>query len=183
MSVKKQLLIDTALTLFYQQGINSVGINEVLKVSGVAKKTLYSHFPTKEDLILATLAARDEKFINWLSGQLSLATNDKQVVTQLFNSLTCWFNNEVPELAPFNGCFFINSAAEYSNNNHPINQYCHQHKLAVRTLIKQHLSTDNEALLTLIFLLKEGAIVSASMNKEYDSAEKCLPLVLGHLNN
>ncbi|MDF4603837.1 TetR/AcrR family transcriptional regulator, partial [Vibrio parahaemolyticus] len=55
MNKKKQLLIDTALSLFYKQGINSIGINEVLKVSGVAKRTLYSHFESKEALILAAL--------------------------------------------------------------------------------------------------------------------------------
>lgn len=183
MSIKKQLLIDTALTLFYQQGINSVGINEVLKVSGVAKKTLYSHFSTKEDLILATLRARDDKFLNWLSKELSSATNDRETVTQLFNGLTRWFNNEVVELSPFNGCFFINSSAEYSDESHAVNQYCRQHKLAVRAVIKQHISSHDESLLTLIYLLKEGAIVSASMNGELDAAEKCLPIVKHYFLN
>ncbi len=181
MNIKKQHLIDTALTLFYRQGINSVGINEILKVSGVAKKTLYSHFSTKEELILATLRARDEKFINWLTNELSTASNDKQVITQLFNALTRWFNDEVQILSPFNGCFFINSSSEFSDENHAINQCCQQHKITVRELIEQHLSCKSQELLTLIVLLKEGAIVSASMNKELDAAEKCLPIVLRYL--
>ena len=48
MNDKKKLLIDTALHLFYENGINSVGINEILKVSGVAKKTMYNHFKSKD---------------------------------------------------------------------------------------------------------------------------------------
>ncbi|HFG1889890.1 TPA: TetR/AcrR family transcriptional regulator, partial [Vibrio cholerae] len=48
MNPKRQLLIDTALNLFYKNGINSIGINEVISVSGIAKRTLYSHFESKE---------------------------------------------------------------------------------------------------------------------------------------
>ena len=44
MSKKRELLLNTALDLFYRQGINSIGINEVIKVSGVAKKTLYNRY-------------------------------------------------------------------------------------------------------------------------------------------
>lgn len=55
MSKKRQQLINIALQLFYEKGINSVGINEILSVSGIAKKTLYNHFTSKEDLVLAAL--------------------------------------------------------------------------------------------------------------------------------
>ena len=181
MSAKRQLLVDTALTLFYQQGINNVGINEILKVSGVAKKTLYNHFSTKDELVLAALKARDERFLNWLSTELATAESDKEVVSHLFNALTRWFNDQVPELAPFNGCFFINSSAEFSDATHPVNQYCQHHKHAIRTLIKQHLSSDNNELLNMICLLKEGAIVSAFVVKELDAADKCLELALSYL--
>lgn len=178
MSAKRQLLVETALNLFYKHGINSIGINEVLKVSGVAKKTLYNHFSTKEELILAALQARDEKFLGWLSAELSTANGDKQVISNLFNALHRWFNNQVSELSPFNGCFFINTSAEFSDKSHPINQYCQQHKQAVRELIASHLSSDDEELLTLICVLKEGAIVSASVANELDTAPKCLKIVL-----
>lgn len=74
MNKKKQLLIDTALSLFYKQGINSIGINEVLKVSGVAKRTLYSHFESKEALILAALDQRHQIFIAWLEEKTVIST-------------------------------------------------------------------------------------------------------------
>lgn len=44
MNEKRRLLIDTAFQLFYEHGIASVGINEILKVSGIAKKNLVSPF-------------------------------------------------------------------------------------------------------------------------------------------
>ena len=70
MSKKRDLLLSTALELFYRHGINSIGINEVIKVSGVAKKTLYSHFNSKEDLVLRALEKRHLIFIQWLEAKL-----------------------------------------------------------------------------------------------------------------
>lgn len=180
---KKQLLTDTALTLFYRQGIHAVGINEVLKVSGIAKKTLYSYFSSKDDLILAALAARDEVFMAWLEQQLAPATNDQEVITCLFRGLSDWFHDRVPALNPFRGCFFINTSAEFSEENTAIAEYCREHKRKVRALIQQHLHAPDEVLLDTICLLKEGAIVSAFVGKDLDAAEKCEGVLLNQLSH
>jgi len=52
---KRNLLITRAFELFYTKGIHAVGINEILQYSGVAKKTLYHHFTSKDELVIATL--------------------------------------------------------------------------------------------------------------------------------
>ncbi|MBD8513539.1 TetR/AcrR family transcriptional regulator [Photobacterium sp. CAU 1568] len=175
---KKQLLTDTALTLFYRQGIHAVGINEVLKVSGVAKKTLYSYFSSKDELILAALTARDEIFMTWLEQQLAPANSDEEVITCLFGSLSDWFHDRVPALSPFRGCFFINASAEFSEENTAITDYCCEHKRKVRALIQQHLHAPDEVLLDSICLMKEGAIVSAFVGKDLAAAEKCVPVLM-----
>lgn len=179
---KKQLLTNTALTLFYRQGIHAVGINEVLKVSGVAKKTLYSYFSSKDELILAALAARDEVFMAWLEQQLAPATNDQEVITCLFRGLSDWFHGRVPTLSPFRGCFFINASAEFSEENTAIADYCSEHKRKVRTLIEQHLHSPDDLLLDTICLLKEGAIVSAFVGKDLDAAEKCVQVLMTQIH-
>ncbi|NAW65019.1 TetR/AcrR family transcriptional regulator [Photobacterium halotolerans] len=179
---KKQLLTNTALTLFYRQGIHAVGINEVLKVSGVAKKTLYSYFSSKDELILAALAARDEIFMTWLAQQLAPASNDEEVITFLFKGLSDWFHGRVPTLSPFRGCFFINASAEFSEENTAIADYCSEHKRKVRTLIQQHLHNKAEHLTDAICLMKEGAIVSAFVGKDLDAAEKCVDVLLNQLS-
>ncbi len=94
MSKKRQLLIDTALALFYTNGINSIGINEILSVSGVAKRTLYSHFSSKEALVLAALQQRHETFSYWLDQKLSGAKSDKEVIDKLFSALASWFSSQ-----------------------------------------------------------------------------------------
>lgn len=178
MSDKRQQLIDTALALFNEKGINSVGINEVLAVSGIARKTLYHHFPAKEDLVLATLAHRDGIFLRWLGDELAKAGNPKSVVKALFHALSDWFRGDVAVLSAFHGCFFINTAAEIRDPASPIAHYCLQHKARVRQLLQQHLPEVEESVLDLLCFLKEGAIVTAFVNQDRSAAEKCLPLAL-----
>jgi AcrR family transcriptional regulator len=181
MTDKRQLLIDTALELFYENGVNSVGINEILKVSGVAKKTLYNHFKSKEELILVTLETRDKAFLQWLDNELCESNNDLEVIRNLFNGLNHWFRTGVPELLLFRGCFFINTSAEFSKENNDIKRCCGEHKLKVRALIQKYLTSSDPALLDMICLLKEGAIVSAHLNQDYEAAQKCIPLITRYL--
>ncbi|REG86951.1 TetR/AcrR family transcriptional regulator [Marinomonas pollencensis] len=177
MNTKRKILIDTALTLFYQNSIYSVGINEILSVSGIAKKTLYHHFSGKEALVLATLEKRDQGFQQWLTTQLSGAKNDTEVIHQLFYGLTDWFHSRVPELGDFRGCFFTNTSAEFSDEKSAIAQYCRQHKQQVRQLIKQALKRQDEAFLDWVCLLKEGAISSAYVSQDLDAALKCIAIL------
>ncbi|MBD1583708.1 TetR/AcrR family transcriptional regulator [Pseudoalteromonas sp. S16_S37] len=164
MSKKRQLLIDTALTLFYSHGIHGIGINEILKVSGVAKRTLYSHFTSKEELLLAALEARHHVFIQWLESKLSNAKNDLEVATQLFESLADWFDNNEPLLGEFRGCFFINTCGEYSDVSCEIRQLCEQHKSKVRQVIADKISSDNQTCVATLSILMEGAIVTAQVS-------------------
>ncbi len=61
---KRELIVTTALRLFAEQGFNSTGIDQIVEVAGVSKKTLYNHFRSKDELILAVLAYYDSSFRN-----------------------------------------------------------------------------------------------------------------------
>ncbi len=163
MSKKRDLLLSTALELFYRHGINSIGINEVIKVSGVAKKTLYSHFNSKEDLVLKALEKRHLAFMQWLESKLENTSSNSEVIDTLFSALEAWFDGKEPELGNFNGCFFINTSAEFHEAKSEISRYCSFHKAQVRQLIQSKLSGNSEDLLNAICLLKEGAITTAYM--------------------
>ena len=183
MNEKKLILIQTALQLFYSKGVNSVGINEILKQSGIAKKTLYSHFSSKDDLVLATLEYRDGIFNQWFKDILDSEKSGENAILALFYGLDDWFNNKVPELSPFRGCFFINTAAEYSVTDSLIRQYCRSHKQVIRALIKNKISLfienpeDVSSLTNMIFMLKEGAIVSALVEGNKNAGKACIPAV------
>lgn len=183
MNTKKQLLIDTALDLFYQNGVNSVGINEILSVSGVAKKTLYRYFDSKEALIIATLMQRHEIFINWLHSCLNNSANNQEFVRSLFNALTKWFHNEVPELADFRGCYFINAAAECAEQSDEISRCCQQHKNRVRAALTVEMPVFDDSHFELICMLMEGAITCAYVQRDLSSADKCITWALSYTSS
>ena len=62
---RRDHLVDTALEMFCRDGFHATGIDKILAHAGVAKMTLYNHFRSKDELILAALRRRDEKFRNW----------------------------------------------------------------------------------------------------------------------
>lgn len=69
-SDRREHLIETALQLFYQHGYHATGIDTILAASGVAKRTLYKHFASKDALILAVLRRRDAQFRTWFTQSL-----------------------------------------------------------------------------------------------------------------
>lgn len=59
---RRERLVSVAFGLFYRHGVHAIGINRIIAESGVAKKTLYHHFSSKEALIAATVDYRDRQF-------------------------------------------------------------------------------------------------------------------------
>ncbi|WP_426369412.1 TetR/AcrR family transcriptional regulator [Pseudocolwellia sp. HL-MZ7] len=181
---KRTQLIDTALQLFYKQGIHAIGINEILATSGIAKKTLYNHFASKEALIQACVIERDKRFMAWFELQCSHANSATEFIEKLFDGLDDWINNRALKIGYFNGCFFVNTAAEYGETESEIYQLCMQHKLNIKLCIEQQLGlVVNNAkalkdLTDLLLLLKEGIINCAYVMNDKQAALKAKPLAL-----
>lgn len=175
---RRQKLIDTAFELFYEHGINAVGINQVLETSGVAKQTLYNHFDSKESLVSAVVQARDEAYMNWFAGRLEAAPRGKEALLAVFDAVDDWTNDRVQSLYSFHGCFFINTCGEFGSVEHPIHQQCANHKRSVLELIRQHASlaatspASAERLANGIYMLKEGATVKAHVEGDRKAALK-----------
>ena len=184
---KRDELIDTALRLFYQFGIHAIGINEILAQSGIAKKTLYHHFSSKDELILACVIERDRRFMNWFTSSCQNQTSITQFIEQVFTALDDWINGRVKDLGCFSGCFFINAAAEYSDQENPIYQQCMQHKNSVREFFNQRLSsiTEDKKQVALmqdtLLLLKEGVINCAFVMDDKQAAIKAKKIALNFL--
>lgn len=176
---KRQQLIVTAFELFYRHGIHAVGINQILQCSGVAKKTLYHHFPGKEALVEAVVAYRDRNYLEWLDARLARAEGGvPAVIEALFDALDDWFNDRVELLTEFHGCFFINTCGEYGDPEHEVHRRCARHKAAVIARIAGHLARCGQeqekarALADTLGLLKEGAIVQAHVTGDKQAALK-----------
>ena len=163
---RRDHLVDTALQLFYQDGFRATGIDKVLKESGVAKKTLYNHFASKDDLIVAALDKRDEDFMAKMRTTIARLAprqgGDPRLsrVLAFFDGLDEWLNSD-----SFNGCTFINASAEYPQSDCPIHRACAAHKERVLDTMESLLSDmplgDARQVAREVGLLAEGAIVNA----------------------
>lgn len=186
-SSKRLQLIDTALQLFYQQGIHAIGINEILSQSGIAKKTLYNHFDSKEALIQACVIERDTRFMQWFTDRCPETSSTPIFVEQVFDALDDWINSRETILGHFGGCFFVNTAAEYGNAESDIYQLCLKHKLNIKQFIENQLSLSvkepsSVVMLTdLLLQLKEGVINCAYVMEDKQAALKAKGLALSFI--
>lgn len=176
MRSRRDDLIETALKLFYTGGFNATGIDKILAESGVAKMTLYKHFGSKDELILAVLKRRDEQFRGWLSGEMAKAgPSPKAQLLQMFDALEIWFSGNAFAGLGFSGCAFINAAGEFSDPAHPAHQIAAEHKeMLVRQfteLCAEAGAADPASLAEEIALLKEGAIATAHVRNKPDAAK------------
>jgi AcrR family transcriptional regulator len=178
---KRQQLIETAFRLFYQHGIHAVGVNQILEEAKVAKKTLYTHFESKEKLLEAVLEYRDARFVDWASQRMQHAGNGKAAILALYDALDDWFNDRVETLAAFHGCLFINTCSEYGDPTSAPHQLCKAHKQRIHELVKQQLKAipvaDTDYMADMLTMLKEGAIVSAQVQGDKQAAIKAKRLV------
>jgi AcrR family transcriptional regulator len=163
---RRDHLVDTALRLFCKQGFRATGIDTILAESGVAKKTLYNHFKSKDELIIATLQQRDAEFMTSMRESITRLApkqqGDKAMarIMAFFDALIEWINS-----GSFNGCTFINASAEFPRKEDPIHVACENHKKLLIQFIEELASDlqleDSYRVARQISLLVEGAIVMA----------------------
>lgn len=123
-------ILSTASELFYQKGIQHVGINEVISTSGVAKRTLYRWFPSKDDLIEAVMKYRATEWLHWFEAAVEERGNTaKERLLGTFDVLRNWYADP-----NFRGCPFINAVLEIADATHP----AHQVSMSVREAIRQY---------------------------------------------
>jgi AcrR family transcriptional regulator len=162
---RKDHLVETALRLFSERGFHATGIDTILAESGVAKMTLYKYFKGKDDLILAALELRDQRWKAWFGEELKRrAKTPRQRLLAVFDVLGDWFRQE-----EFRGCLFINAASEYCGLDRKIGDLAARHKRLVReglrTMAEESGLAKPAALADQLSLLVEGAIVMALMEQ------------------
>lgn len=170
MSTKRQLLIDTARDLFAENGFHATGIDTILARSGVAKKTLYNHFRTKDELILAVLRQHDGEFRNFLMREVeALASTPEERLMAIFDVAERWFSQN-----NFFGCMFINAIGEYSEPGTAIRDVCREYKNLIhgyiRSLAEEAGAAEPTILADELALLLEGAIVTAQVSQRPNAA-------------
>jgi AcrR family transcriptional regulator len=168
---KRDELVQKALKVFYTNGFHATGMDMIAAETGISKTSIYKHFRTKEDLILAVLRLRDEHFRNWLYRRMEeLADTPKQQLLAMFDALEEWFND-----SDFKGCMFIKASSEYQEASNPIHKQCADHKRMLESHIQNLVENTNlkkpDLLARQLLLLKEGAIITAHLGHTENAAK------------
>jgi AcrR family transcriptional regulator len=155
-------LLTAAYELFARHGVQAVGVDTIIEASGVARQTLYRHFDSKQDLVLAFLARREEVWTRgWLQAQVAQRSHDpSEQLLAIFDVFDQWFRT--PD---FEGCSFINVMLEYPAEDHPVHRAAVEHLAVIRTflagLARRAGIADPETFARQWHILMKGSIVAA----------------------
>lgn len=169
-NLTREKILATAEQLIYQNGIQATGMDLLVKTSGVARKSIYRYFATKDDVAAAALNARDVRWMDWFRTESNKADTPEARILNMFDVLKGWFESE-----GFRGCAFINTAGEVGDPQDPVRLIAklHKQKLLDYTLglCEQLGIADPQALAKQLFILMEGAITVARVMGDYSAAE------------
>jgi AcrR family transcriptional regulator len=151
-------ILETADRLFYGQGIRAMGVDTIAAETGISKRTLYNHFPSKDALIAAYLRRRLRL----------IPTSDKAPALQIledFERLERAFASE-----GFRGCAFVNAVAELKDPRHAANEialaFKEMRRQWFRELLVRAEVADPDGLSLQLLLLVDGAIAAALVRRD-----------------
>ncbi|PBC67353.1 TetR family transcriptional regulator [Streptomyces sp. TLI_235] len=153
-------LLDAAEQLFYERGIQAVGVDQIRAASGVSLKRLYQVFPSKADLVLAYLRRRDTRWLASLADFADARPAGDERILAVFDWLHAWFAE--PD---FRGCAFINAFGEIGASDPAAAEVVRAHKAALRDYLAGLLRQAGrpDGLLDPLFLIAEGAMTTAAI--------------------
>jgi AcrR family transcriptional regulator len=160
--VARERILRTAYEQFARRGIRAVGVDEVIARSGVAKATLYRHFRTKNDLVLAFLERREQLWtVDLVQAQSHLrGRTPEERLLAIFDVFDDWFHSD-----GFDGCTFINVLLELGPD-HPLGEASIRHLDTLRNMVRERAAEagfiDPEAFARAYHILMKGSIISAS---------------------
>jgi len=159
-SVREQI-VDAASRLFYEQGYNATGINQIIAEAGVAKASLYQHFPSKEDLLAEYLSNESERAMTKLHQEVSNHDTVQKKIAAVFDTL-----GRSIRQPGFRGCHFLNIVSEIPIDNTRIRNIIQKQKNEVRQLFKTILKEVKKTeLADEFYLLFEAALIAAKVHR------------------
>jgi AcrR family transcriptional regulator len=158
----RERILSTAYTLFCRHGIRAIGVDTIIERSGVAKMTLYRHFKSKDDLVLAVLDRREEQWTKqWLQVEVGKRTTEPaERLLAIFDVFDGWFRRRT-----FEGCLFINALIEIDDRSHPVHRECRRQLTRIREFVAELAAdagvADPDAFARQWHILMKGSIVAA----------------------
>lgn len=168
-NTKREVILEAASRLFYEQGYNQTGIQQILDEAGAAKGTFYSFFKSKELLGVAWLKNRHHVWNQWLRNAIDAESTPGSKILAAFDFLGDWMKG-----CNFRGCAFLNTLSETPEPDSPLRQQILEHKSELRdlfqTLTEEHhvskTATEQGQVAAILFLLFEGTIIEMQNFRE-----------------
>ncbi|BCH10826.1 TetR family transcriptional regulator [Mesorhizobium sp. 131-3-5] len=164
-SDKRQHVVETAYALFKRAGFHATGIDRIIAEADVAKMTMYRHFPSKDELIVAVLDYRARRFDDQLNQLAQKSITPEQKIAEIFDWHGRWFRS--PD---FHGCLFAHALAEFGDPGHPVFEAVARQKNGLRQRMRSILSEvlprgRAENVAATLLMLIEGATLMAQMGQ------------------
>lgn len=169
-STARQKILETASKLFYEKGIPYVGINEVISESGIAKRTLYRWFSSKDILIEEVTKYRAQQWIGWFEKAVTERGNTpKEQLLATFDVMREWYASP-----GFRGCPFINAVLEIADASHKAHHVSIDLRESIRKIVMRlaaEAGVENpDAFSKQYLLLIGGASLMATIEQSPDGA-------------
>lgn len=168
-SVDEKLLM-AARRLFCRVGIHAVGISRILEEAGVARRSLYTHYGSKENLLKAVFDTEANMWFRWFDLDLpNQECSARERILSLFDLLGKWFEKE-----DFFGCVFINAVAEHEKENGWVKDVAVSHREKINTRLRAMVAEigakDPDMVTEKLSLIIDGAIVTAMVTGSSEAA-------------
>ncbi|PLZ04124.1 TetR family transcriptional regulator [Burkholderia sp. WAC0059] len=129
----RERLLEAAEALVYAGGIHATGVDAIVRASGAARKSFYTHFESKDALVAAALERRDERWMRWfIEATLRHGRTPRTRLLGMFDALREWFVAD-----DFHGCAFLNAAGEIAHPDDPIRAVSRMHKERLLAFVRE----------------------------------------------
>lgn len=177
-------ILRVASELFYKQGYNSTGINQIIAEAGIAIGSLYNHFASKNDLLQAYLIKEERDWFDGLEKSIGSISDPKEKMTAIID-----YRKKLQQSSQFAGCHFIKIISEIGEGNAAVSGFVKSHKEKQKAVIDgivneynvSHQLSDPALITENIFLLIEGAVVTSTITGKNDSFDQIKKMIQGLL--
>ncbi len=178
----KERIIETASRLFYFEGYNQTGINQIIEEAGVAKSSMYQSFRSKEEIAVEYLQRRHKMWMGNLSDFVSDKKSGNEKIIGALAYIKDWLED-----VEYRGCGFQNIITDLPKSQNSIADQVLLHKNELLDWLRQELKEENynieelDILAKEIMVIIEGAIILAQIQKNswpVNSAENTLKKLL-----
>lgn len=175
----KDKILEVASRLFYDQGYNLTGINQIIEEAGIARASLYNHFDSKTDLLLAYLDKTRQQWFADLDEFLRPVATPREKILAIFD-----FRIQRQQRLDFKGCHFSKIGAEASQHEKKVFELVRDHKERLRNeicvlvwQIDHRQKLNNELLIDTIFLLLEGGLATGAVYRSSEPLQHAKEIV------